>query len=305
MLTWNIKNQILFTGLISLVVFVGAIAYFYSFANGEFRNNTENVISMANSQYAQNLQRMFQAQTDRFDSWTREDVYGMALEFNTTSELATEFKNRLNDAPEFAALVLTDQSGRVVEMAVSPQLGSQSASQKGTSLEDMGALSRSGERGASFITSRLLSRIGSSYPETYVYHQATYNTSGVQNGTLLAYSSWQPIGDEVKACNDYLAAHGYAGSTTALAFPKDEQVVALYDPSGRTEARSLMKSVLAGSTSEGNARVTLMDTPEGSAFVGQNPVTPPRADLFQEGSRRDAGPFERHLRIHGHGAIEP
>ena len=46
MLKWNIRNQILSCGVISLLVLFGTVAYFYAFSKGEFYNSSTTLIRM-------------------------------------------------------------------------------------------------------------------------------------------------------------------------------------------------------------------------------------------------------------------
>ena len=49
-----------------------------------------------------------------FLDWTAEDVFGMAIEFETTKELQDHFKSPLNGQKGFSLLMLTDIEGKVL-----------------------------------------------------------------------------------------------------------------------------------------------------------------------------------------------
>ena len=59
MLKWNIRNQILLPGIISLLVLAGTIVYFYGFSKGEFVNNSQNLIASPNAQYVDQINGLF------------------------------------------------------------------------------------------------------------------------------------------------------------------------------------------------------------------------------------------------------
>ena len=136
MITWNIRNQIMLSGVIGLVALVGAIGYFYNFVEEEFESHSANIISLSNSQYANQLNQEFLRQANTFTEWTAEDVFGLSLEFSTTGELSGQFERWLAANDEFCLLALVDASGTVVEVAVGGSLPSEAAHLKGSVLPE-------------------------------------------------------------------------------------------------------------------------------------------------------------------------
>jgi hypothetical protein len=48
-----------------------------------------------------------------FFDWTKEDVFGMAIEFQTTEELQSHFKSLLKGQKGFSLIMLTDTEGKL------------------------------------------------------------------------------------------------------------------------------------------------------------------------------------------------
>ena len=84
-INWNIKNQIFGLGGVSLLVLVVVVAYFYNFAKGEFQSNSEKLIKVTSRQFAGEIDRSFAECTGTFEGWTADDVFGISIEFSTTT----------------------------------------------------------------------------------------------------------------------------------------------------------------------------------------------------------------------------
>ena len=281
MITWNIRNQILGAGITSLLVIVGVIVYFYSFTKGEFTNSSENLIALTNQQYADELSRVFANQQSTFADWSREDVFGLAIEFNTTTELGEQFAQWTAGHELFCLLTLVDNTGNVVEAHATGSRGS-SASLVGNRLADFDRLGQSQSPSVTYLRSDVLSQLGMPHNQTWAFCYPSRNSSGQVNGAFVAYSNWEPVSSVLTSATEAAKRHGYENTTAVFASD---------DASTRTivtdRATSLDNADFSRLSVRAGGGVALLDLTHGSCFVGSSPVSVPSFD----DSRRSASGF--------------
>lgn len=219
MFRWNIRNQILCAGGVSLVAIVGVIAYFYTFSRGEFLRNSREVIRLTNEQYAERIGTVLSDQTSLFNSWTKDDVFGIAIEFNTTSELGSEFNGWLETTTDFSMVALVDKHGRVLEAASGKDVSGLAGDLKGTVLPEASAVLSKTEAGRSFALCPSLEKLGKQDSYTDIYYSPAFSSSGERNGTLLALANWSSVQEQVQGGNNRLADLGMTQARTVLSAP--------------------------------------------------------------------------------------
>ena len=231
MFSWNIRNQILLTGAISLVVLLSVVVYFYSFSKGEFTSNSNNLIKITNRQYADEITRVFENSSKTYQDWIKEDVFGIALEFNTTEELRLQFEKWLSDAPGFALLVLTDKQGVVIE-AASQNSSIDARNLKNSRLPDYSVLKEQDKRYVQLLQSKLISENSQQKNFTYLFHCPAFDMSGKQNGIFIAYLDWRQVDGIVNQCTKDLASIGYDEVRTVLLYPGENTATSMASTDG-------------------------------------------------------------------------
>jgi hypothetical protein len=83
-------------------------------------SSSENVVDLVLDHGGEMINSFLAEQTDRFHRWSQEGIYGMAIEYDTTTELGDQFEEMLADAPGMALLVLADVQGRHAAGAGTP-----------------------------------------------------------------------------------------------------------------------------------------------------------------------------------------
>ena len=222
MLKWNIRNQILSTGILGFLVVVIAIFNFYGFSKDQFLDSTKNLMSLSGKQYASFVADILNKQAADFKGWIQDDVYGLAIEFETTSEMQNEFIARMNGSDRFAVLVLVDEGGTVLQIAGSRELNSAASGYRGRILPDFSGLHKQNADAAVFMDSKFLSELNKDYKETYVFYHPAYSMDKKQNGAFIAYTNWPLIHKEITKCTESLADIGLKQSKVLLAFPETE-----------------------------------------------------------------------------------
>jgi len=279
---WSIRNQILGTGIISLVVVVAVIGYFYSFSKSEFEENSQNLIRVTNSQFADEVSREFAQRQQYFADWTRDDVFGIALEFNTTSELGGQFNKWMSGASGFCLLTLVDKDGNIVELGASPEIQEAMASKKGSRLQEYSMIS-AGDKASVWLTETpTLTSAGFGFDRTYTFYSPAFSSMGEHNGGFLAFMDWNSVDASVAKCAEVLAGFGYANASTILLYP-ELNLVAAGDTDNRFggDTRSL-QSLGSLVRSTNNNEVVSAEIAGDASYTGIGQVIPPVLDGEQE-----------------------
>ncbi|MDD3731340.1 MAG: methyl-accepting chemotaxis protein [candidate division Zixibacteria bacterium] len=272
MLKWNIRNQILCSGFISLIMLVGLIVYFYNFTKSEFTKNNENLIELTGKQFADEINREFENNAKLFDTWVKDDVFGIAIEFNTTTELGVELEKWLSGNPGFALLALIDKKGQILEIAKAPRLEGNHHQLKGQLLPDFNELTGDNRKKVIFTTSKTLSQINRKYDKAYIFYQPATSTSGETNGALVAFSDWTVVNNLIEACHEVLLGYGFRDAASLLIFPR-KNLITSGTSSVLAQANTIELTQYAASAQD-NA-VVISDFNSQSTFAGSHLLKPP------------------------------
>lgn len=272
MFVWNIRNQILATGLLSLLVFVAAIGYFYDFSRSQFREHTDSLIIATGQQYADRVSRVLSSQANAFNRWVGDDIYGIALEFNTTSELERDFEQRLNDNDGYALLALVDNQGRIAAVATGSALSSGSSVSTGQILDEYSSIEAGDSRRAAFMKCPTLADLGAESDHSYVFYSPAYSSEGKRNGALVAIVDWNAVQFEVNAFYETFASKKYDGARAILSLPQSRTAAAVVAQS--TNATGV-DQVVAEMSTRAAGQVAQCDAAGQSLLVGASAVRPP------------------------------
>ncbi len=274
MFKWNIRNQILSTGVVSLLVLVGVVVYFFNFTRGAFIQSSQNLIEVTLDQYASEVDREFEGRSRSFADWTRDDVFGLALEFQTTSELGREFEKWLAQDPGFALLALVDHNNRIVEAAAPGDLSGKARALVGTVLDDLTGVSA--DQTAAYVDSRALAEMGLSNTNSYVFYKPCHSSSGAVNGAFVALLNFDAIDQLTADLSEALVGRGYADVAAFVAHDSRDMISAGGTVAGVGTANS-QNDLLAWSRTAQSGHVDLIPVSGDVAFVGLNRLVSPGA----------------------------
>jgi len=274
MFKWNIRNQILSTGIVGLLVLVGVVIYFFNFTRGAFIQSSENLIEVTLDQYASEINREFESRGRSFADWTRDDVFGLAIEFQTTGELSREFEKWIAQDPGFALLALVDQDHRVVEAIAAPALADKARGLIGTVLSDVSAVP--GDQKASFVNSQALAGLGLENTNSFVFYESCVSSSGTVNGAFAAFQNFESIDRLTTDMSNALSERGYAGVAAYVALAGRNMVSSGGTSEGVGSSAS-QADLLTWSKGAENGHVALAETGGNGAFLGCSNLTPPGA----------------------------
>ncbi|MCP3888721.1 MAG: response regulator, partial [Desulfobulbaceae bacterium] len=165
---------------------------------------------------AERLNTYFHAKETLFSSWTEDDVFGMAIEFNTLNEMNDQFAYLMKNQPDFILLMLTDENGKILETRSrtkeDPKSQKDATELKGKNIFDLTEMTIENDRQINLVKSNMMNEVDQKGSFTAVYSFRTRNTSGSTNGFFLAFLDWtiiqgmideihtQMIGNMFKTC---------------------------------------------------------------------------------------------------------
>jgi methyl-accepting chemotaxis protein len=184
------------------------------------------------------------ARRRQVEQWTADDTYGAAIAFDAVKELGKAFKGQLDQDRDFAALVLTDPQGNVLQAAgrgTVPPLGKPCPEWR---LHRVGAgrLEVLVTAGAAWGGRR-----------TLVYCFDTRSDDKI-NGTLLAYLDPAALAAHIDALAPHFARHGLPSGVALLVDGAERSVLARTGPAagGTDDAEQAAIAWLDASRPEAN-----------------------------------------------------
>jgi len=271
---WNIRNQIMGSGVVSLLVMLGVIAYFYGLSKSELQANSENLIRMTNAKYAEQLETLMADQANSFSEWTADDLFGIALEFGTTDELTSQFESWMLHSSDFLAIALVDEKGYVVQASASARLRSAASTLRGRHLPELNDVTAISEAEARLVNSETLGRMGAPESRSYMFYQPSFNMSGIRNGAFVAFSDWTAVDRITELCARDLAGLGYENMRSLLVDPGTGEILSR-SGAGSEIGSELQIRIASWSDNADIGAVQTVDLGTAPMCVGVSNVVPP------------------------------
>ena len=224
---------------------------------------------------AADMNTFLNARKATFQDWVREDVYGLAIEFDTAAELGQKFQEMLAAAPDFSTLVLTDAKGAVlVASTVSgtdPQLQGKTLTEaKRTEYGEAGF-------GAYLAESELLPG-----NQTFIFDYPCKDSSANQNGRFLAYLDWAQVQSRINTTHQTLMENGFPGAQVALLDTAAHLALSHSDPNSIATNLELGETAAQWLTNAHNAdRVHEFDITGSTQYLAFTPI-PDAAALMSD-----------------------
>lgn len=230
----NIGN--LFAGTIRAKIFIGffvaiipmiavVVINYYPTRNNTLQTAWR-LMELSSQNCAQSLNTYFEARERLFINWTEDDVFGMAIEFNTLKELKDHFVSLMKNHPEFFLLLLTDENGKILEAAFGSDRSSEEVEIfKGTTVIATAAMMMEKDHQISLVKNKFIKRPGQQDSYTAVYSFRTQDSSGNQNGFFLAYLDWSIIQDMIDQMHALMTENRFKSSYIALVDTNTERII--------------------------------------------------------------------------------
>jgi len=224
MMSWNVRNQILAVGVTSLAVLLVVVVYFYGFTKSEFETNSRHLTGTANDGLTEDINRVLNERKGAFNSWIRDDVFGLALEFRTTQELNSQFGGWLNTNPGFSLLTLVNERGEIIEAAGGRQIAGKASRLKGSHLSELSSIKQPAVDGMYFVEVPTLTKMSAGFENTVMFYHPSKSTSGERNGAFVAFVDFSEVDNLIEVNSEKLRNYGYPDASCLMLFPQERKV---------------------------------------------------------------------------------
>jgi len=210
---WTIRaklNTILLPAVLPMVV-VALITY-YSHSNTSIQTS-DRIAQLIASATARECEALLADQCKMFQQCTSEDIFGLAIEFNTLSELEKRLGEMIAAAPNIGLVLLTDREGKVL-LATGQSRGNTAAQVvKGTVIENAKRFAEQSGRSVELVDAGIL---GVEKAETDVFAFPRKNSAGQVHGVLMAYLDPAAFHAQTDAMRTRLVESGFPEARTLV-----------------------------------------------------------------------------------------
>lgn len=197
-----------------LIMLIVTISYL-ELKENTLKNNSQFIRLVAESKTSE-LNSSLDRNAKKFISWTKDDIYGLGIEFDTIDELENQLREMLVTSPGFSMLIISDLSGKVLT-SVSHETQNTKAFQPGAQISEMLREISQTEIDANLIQSPLLNEFEPKTSTTFMFSYPTKNSSDQPNGFLLAFVNWSKIHEQTQQVASILRTNGLEHCAVALA----------------------------------------------------------------------------------------
>ena len=212
----SLRFKILFGLLLSLLPMLAivGITYYSALSTAE---NSKRIMNILSQNGAKEIDAFIEAQKKVFLNWTAEDVYGMAVEFQTTEELKDQFTSFLKKHRGFSLLMLLDLEGKPLVTAAGEGLteGAGEAFDDRI-LREAAGLPNEPLRAAALVDTNLVKGSNPRSGRTFMFTFKTKNSEGNINGTFVAFVDWTGLQQRVDTVFNQMKENGFDQVSVAV-----------------------------------------------------------------------------------------
>ncbi|MDY6954243.1 MAG: methyl-accepting chemotaxis protein, partial [Thermodesulfobacteriota bacterium] len=196
----SLRFKIFFGLLLSLVPVMAIVGVSYYSARNTALRNSEGTMRLLTHYGAKEINGFIKTQKSLFMDWTEEDLFGLAIEFQTTTELKKLFQSMLEGQQGFSLLVLADVEGKVLEVALGEGIeGIKAQKLMGGVVKGISELQSKTGRYGRLVESGLTQALGQGSVSTYRFSFSARDSEGKENGFFLAYMDLSALQATVRA----------------------------------------------------------------------------------------------------------
>ena len=174
------------------------------------------VMSLVCRNGANQINTFLEEQANTYLEWTEDDIYGLAIEFNTLDEVSNAFETMLGKSHGFARLLLTDASGKVlVSIGRKADGGFQRNAFQGKIMSHVSQLSGENGPGIRYVDNNGLSGAGEKQ-RNMLFSYPAHNSSEKVCGYFLAYLNWNEIESGIVMLSDEARRRGFDNAVATI-----------------------------------------------------------------------------------------
>ncbi len=217
---WHSKSlrfKIIAGVMVSLLPIMAIVIASYNFNRTAAIESSGNLMVLMDKNGTKDINKFLYDQTETFAKWTDDDVYGMAMEYNTLDLLETTFSSMLEKSNGFKLIMLTDEAGEVLVSACRMKDKSTTINKfRGRMVTEVARNLSKSSSGVNLFTNSFLGELGDDSPKSLVYSYPVKNSSGESNGMLVAYLDWTAMQQQVADISTETIAQGFPDASVAI-----------------------------------------------------------------------------------------
>nr|MBN2278562.1 methyl-accepting chemotaxis protein [candidate division Zixibacteria bacterium] len=205
----GLRFKIMTGVLISLLPILAIVVVAYNFNRTASIEGSDNLMVLMDKNGAKDINSYLSDQAMTFREWVADDIFGLAIEFNTLNEVKGSFASMLERAPAFSHLLITDKSGKVLVSEVNSKISGSVTSYDGQRVDQVENLLNKDIINVTQVPSSTKGENGADYPSTFMFSYQAKNSSGDVNGFFLAYLDWDRLQSQVNLMSSEAVANGF------------------------------------------------------------------------------------------------
>ncbi|MDH3393729.1 MAG: HAMP domain-containing protein, partial [Desulfobulbaceae bacterium] len=197
----KIGKKILIGSMLSILPMVVIVLVSANALKNGSVQNSGMVMRLVVSSNAETFNRSLLELNNVFRNWTKEDVYGMSIEFQALAELQSDLAAKLQGAPGFCTLLLTDSNGKILITA------DNNPESKGKVFTFSSATVGDDGRSVQLAQNPFMETAKGA--EAYLFSFMTRDSNGKPNGFLHAFVDCSKLYQLTRGMNDELIRDGF------------------------------------------------------------------------------------------------
>jgi methyl-accepting chemotaxis protein len=243
----SIRFKILSVLVPSVIVILFIVFVSFQSSQSSSLTNSKRIMQLIVKSQTAELNSALVKVTKAFENWTNEDVYGLAIEFNTTNELSTHLEGLIQHTPEVGLTLVTDTGGNILSFAANGNYSISNLTGKSVT-NDIGSISDSNIQISLSETEGMTFLDGNS-STTYLFTYATKDFMGEVNGYLLCYIDNKLFQNRADYIADVMKDNGMDDARVLFIDMSTDMVISDSDDSKTPALESSLKSWMINSSS--------------------------------------------------------
>lgn len=213
----SVGKKVTFGSLVSLIPMLVIVYTAFSFSNNSSQTSSGIIQSLLVQNYSEKINGFLNKQAVIFHEWTREDIYGMAIDFQEVGEIQEELNNQLAAAPGMDLLLVTGLDGKVLYSSDAKRFA------LGEALAWALPLLQKPAGHVTLLTAAFSPEKGKE--NSFLFSFPTHDTNGKLNGLFLAFIQWAALQQEMESLRQVLINSGFPTTSAVIMDWKAVQIL--------------------------------------------------------------------------------
>ncbi|HIJ83200.1 MAG: adenylate/guanylate cyclase [Magnetococcales bacterium] len=204
----SVGKKVTFGSMVALLPMLVIVYTAFSFSNNASTSSSGIIQTLLVKNYSEKINGFLHKQAVIFHEWTREDIYGMAIDFQEIGEIKDELNHQLAAAPGMDLLLVTGLDGKVLYSSDGQRIA------LGESLAWAMPLLQKPAGHVTLLTSELSPEKGEK--PSFLFSFPTHDTNGKLNGLFLAFIQWSALQQEMDSLRQVLVNSGFPNASAVI-----------------------------------------------------------------------------------------